>query len=303
MNIISTSDFTLKNTVVCLGKFDGVHAGHRQLLSCVRNECKSHGYQSAVFTFQMHPNTLFSTDRQKLLTTSEEKEGILKKEGMDVMIAYPFTEKTAAMEAEEFVEMVLFKRCNAKMIVVGEDFCFGKNRKGNVKLLKELSSIYDYELRAIKKVELNGEVVSSTRIRKYIQAGELTQANELLCEPYQFQGEVVKGNQLGRTLDMPTANLIPREDKLLPPYGVYASTVLLDGSLYTGITNVGMKPTIAGEKKAGVETNLFATLPMFYGSRITVYLHKFIRPEMKFSSIEALKEQMAKDAECARACL
>lgn len=303
MNIISTASFSLEHTVVCLGKFDGVHAGHRRLLSCVREECENYGYSSAVFTFQMHPNTLLGSGRQKLLTTAGEKESLLKKEGIDTMIAYPFTEKTAAMEAGDFVRDVLAGQCNAKMIVVGEDFCFGKNRQGNVELLKELSGEYGYQVRAIKKVELNGVVVSSTRIREYIEAGKMEEAGKLLCEPYHIQGEVVKGNQIGHTLDMPTANLVPEDDKLLPPFGVYASTVLLNGNLYEGVTNIGMKPTITGKKRAGVETNLFSTLPAFYGSNITVYLHSFLRPEMKFSSLEALKEQMQKDAGQARGIL
>lgn len=303
MNIISTAKFSLENTVVCLGKFDGVHAGHRQLLSCVRKECKKYGYSSAVFTFQMHPNTLLGNSRQKLLTTAEEKEELLKKEGIDTMIAYPFTEQTAAMEAGDFVRDILNGRCNAKIIVVGEDFCFGKNRKGDVALLEKLSGEYGYQVHAIKKVELNGAVVSSTRIRECIEAGKMEEAGELLCTPYHIQGVVVKGNQIGHTLGMPTANLLPEKDKLLPPFGVYAGRVLLNGRFYEGVTNIGMKPTISGKKEAGVETNLFSELPSFYGSRITVYLHSFLRPEMKFSSLETLKEQMKKDAAQAKIIL
>lgn len=303
MNIICTAGFSLEDTVVCLGKFDGVHAGHRRLLSCVREECKNLGCRSAVFTFQMHPNTLLGSGRQKLLTTAEEKENLLKKEGIDTMIAYPFTEKTAAMEAGDFVRDVLVGQCNARMIVVGEDFCFGKNRRGNVGLLKELSGRYGYLVRAIEKVEMDGAVVSSTRIRECIEAGKMEAAKNLLCEPYHIRGEVVGGNKIGHTLDMPTANLIPEDDKLLPPFGVYASRVCLEGKLYGGVTNIGMKPTITGEKRAGVETNIFSTLPAFYGSHITVYLHGFLRPEMKFPSLEALKEQMKKDAGCAKILL
>lgn len=300
MKKIANADFTLKQSVLCLGKFDGVHAGHRRLLEKVGEICKNQDYHSVAFTFQLHPNTLFGQGRQKLLTTLREKEILLEQSGIETMIIYPFTRDTASMLPEEFVENVLVKQCDVKAIVVGQDFHFGKNRGGDVKLLQELSAIYGYELYAMEKVCMYDEIVSSTRIRHLIMNGNIPMANELLSSPYCFCSKVVKGNQIGRTLDMPTANQNVPEDKLLPPYGVYASTVMLRGKMYTSVTNIGEKPTIEGNSKVGIETNIFADLPMFYGEDISVYLHKYIRPEKKFSSLEELKEQMQVDMQTAK---
>ena len=303
MDIIYGKAFSIKNTAICLGKFDGVHAGHRKLLSCIQKAKEKNGLSTAIFTFQMHPGTLFGTTRQQVLTTLVEKTAILEQEHIDTMIAYPFTKETAAMEPEDFVKEVLCSCCDAKWIVVGEDFRFGKQRRGDVSLLQEMAGPCGYTLQVVPKVEKAGNVVSSTRIRACVEAGDMEQARELLQIPYHIAGTVVQGNQLGRTFGMPTANLLPEEEKLLPPYGVYAATVNMEGSWYSGITNIGEKPTIEGASAVGVETHIFAELPQFYGSRITVCLHHFIRPERKFPSVVELKKQMEEDAKKAKEIL
>lgn len=303
MNIIKGNDFSIKESVVCLGKFDGVHVGHRHLITVMQEQSRQMGLPGVVFTFSVHPGNLFGQGNGKFLSTEDEKEAVLREMGVDMVIAYPFTAKTADMEPEDFVRDVLVGQCHARVIVAGEDFRFGKGRRGDTGLLQELSDVYGYHVKIVSKIKREGEIVSSTRIRTCISQGNLPMAERLLGRNYCISGEVVQGNQMGRTMDMPTANILPGEDKLLPPYGVYASRVLLDDTWYDGITNVGEKPTIEGSRAVGVETHIFAELPMFYQHFLYVYLIEYIREEQKFLSLEALKEQMGQDAKRAKEIL
>lgn len=298
--IEETTDFQLKNSVVTLGKFDGLHMGHQLLLSEVLAR-KEEGYQTAMFTFSLHPYNLFSEKEVKLIYTNEEKVYKLKEIGLDVLIAYPFTKETASLEPEEFIKQVLVEKCDAKILVVGDDFCFGKDRKGNVSLLKEYADVYGYQVIALDKIQYHNHVVSSTRVREELQKGNMEEVNAMLLQPFFIRGEVVHGHKLGRTLGVPTINIIPPESKLLPPNGVYASQVCVDGNTYHGVTNIGYKPTIGGEVSLGVETYIFDYEGDLYERVVQVSLHHYIRPEMRFADLTQLKEQINHDMKQAKA--
>ncbi len=292
--IAESTEFKLKNSVVTLGKFDGFHIGHQMLIDHIM-ELKECGYQAVMFTFHMHPNNLLHEEEFKLIYTEEEKHEQLKKLGIDVLIAYPFTKETASMTAPQFVEEVLVKKLDVQAIVVGSDFRFGKDRQGDVALLKSLSERFGYEVYCYDKVTYHGEVVSSTRIRNEIVNSNMIEVKEMLGRPFSITGTVMHGRKLGRTLGLPTINIIPSEDKLLPKNGVYLSWTLIDGVIYQGVTNIGYKPSVSNEQILGVETYLFDFDQNVYGKEVEVMLLSFIRPEMRFGCVEELKAQMLVD--------
>lgn len=296
MEYIRGSDFELKNTSVTLGKFDGIHLGHRALIEEVK---KGTDYQSVLFTFDFHPLNLFSEKEIKLIYTNEERKNLLSDYGISYLIDFPFGRETADMEADDFIEKVLYKKLGAKRIVVGTDFRFGKERGGDIALLQKKSSVFGYELIAVDKLLTDEKEISSTLVRSYLKKGEIQKANELLGSPYHITGEIIHGRKLGHTVGMPTINQKPDTSKLLPPFGVYASVTYLEGRAYQGITNIGVKPTI-GENFIGVETWLFEFHQDVYGKMAKVCLHDFIRPETKFSSLDELKRQVDIDVKKAK---
>ncbi|MCD2491604.1 bifunctional riboflavin kinase/FAD synthetase [Lacrimispora sp. NSJ-141] len=288
---------TVRPSAVTLGKFDGIHRGHQKLI----NElflAREQGLQAVVFTFLRPPKSLVDGGTQPVLLTNREKRAHMEKLGVELMIEYPFTEEVHHMEPEYFVEKILAGGLKARKIITGPDFCFGYKRRGNVELLKELAPRYGYEVEVMDKaVTEDGQIISSTLIRRELLMGNVEQANELLGYPYTVTGEVVHGNHLGRTFGMPTINQIPVEDKLLPPNGVYVSKVEIDGLVYQSVSNVGYKPTIAGKYPKGVETYIFGFDKDVYGRILDVQLFHYLRKEEKFSSVAALKAQLQRDAE------
>ncbi len=284
MEIIKGLDFKIENSAVSLGKFDGFHRGHRLLLDRILAQKELH---STVFTFDG-----ILKDKQIYLET--EKRMLLERLGVEREVIFPFCEETKIMAPEVFIREILVKRMDAKLICVGEDFHFGRGRLGDVSMLSDGAEKYGYELCVFPKMKEAGEVISSTRIRRELADGRIETANGLLGEPYFVSGEVMHGNALGRTIGMPTANLLPEEQKLLPVYGVYATRVEVDGQTYAGVTNVGMKPTV-GADRVSVETTLLNFDGNLYGKRITVYFLYFLRPEQKFDSLEELKDQIERD--------
>lgn len=284
MKIIKGLDFKIENSAVSLGKFDGFHRGHRLLLDRILEPPKLY---ATVFTFDGILNG-------KQIYLEEEKRSLLERLGVEREVLFPFSEKTRSMTPETFIREMLVERMDAKLICVGEDFHFGKDRRGDVDMLSKYAPQYGYELCVFPKIKEDGEVISSTRIRGELAQGRIEKANRLLGDPYFVRGEVVHGNALGRTIGMPTANLLPGEQKLLPAYGVYATRVEADGKVYGGVTNVGVKPTI-GADRANVETTLLHFDGNLYGKQITVYFLEFLRPEQRFDSLEELKAQMSRD--------
>lgn len=289
-------------TVLSLGKFDGLHTGHKYLVEHMIRKQKE-GLKAVMFTFDVPPRAVVEGEEiPKILTTNAEKEYIFAKTGIDYLIEYPFTGEVRAMEPEEFVCM-LAERLNVRSIVAGRDFRFGHDRKGSHETLKALGPTYGFTSVIVDKKQYRGRDISSTFIREEIQSAHIETANLLLGYEFFVQGTVLHGRKLGRRLGIPTVNLIPPKEKLLPPFGVYVSRVLIDGELYGGITNVGRKPTIEGENPVGVETHIFDYQEDLYGKEIQVQFLTYLRPEKKFDSVETLQKEMRYNIEQGKAFL
>ena len=296
MQIITSLDEIklMHPSVVAIGKFDGIHLGHRQLLGEIIAK-KQEGMKAVVFTFNPSPNVLFSKVKEKELTSCEEKRKLFEDLGIDVLVEFPLTYETAATPKENFVKDILVQKLNVKHIVAGTDLSFGKNGEGNSAFLLEESSKYGFEVDIIDKISYKGEIISSTLVRKAISEGDVKKARFMLGSPYFVQGVVKKGNQIGRTIGFPTVNISAGEDKLLPPNGVYKTEVILEGRILEAITNVGCKPTVADDGQIFIESYIYNFTENIYGKKIEVHFLEFIRKEQKFGSIEELKEQLQKD--------
>lgn len=301
--ITGTREFQIKEpTAVTIGKFDGRHKGHQKLLREMLCFKERQGLKAAVFTFDMAPAGVMAGRVQTVITTNQERRNKMAKMGIDYLVEYPFDQETAHMQPEDFVSEVLVRQMHAKAVVVGTDCSFGYKGKGNAQLLKEMSESCGFEAVIIEKEQDDHRDISSTYVREELDLGNMEKANELLGEPYAIHGVVVHGNHIGGAiLGFPTANILPPPEKHLPPFGVYVSQVLVDGSLYRGVTNIGKKPTVAGESPVGVETFIMGLEENLYGKEIEVQLLSFERPEQKFASLEELKERIEKDKEYAAA--
>ena len=295
MHIIeNTTEFQLDRPgAVAIGKFDGIHLGHQKLIQKIIEQ-KAKGYLATVFTFDTSAAAFFGGE-EKELTTREEKRIVFEKMGVDVLIEFPLNRETAATEPVEFVQRYLVRQMQAAYICAGPDLSFGRRGAGNYELLQQYADSYGYQVELIDKVRMDGEEVSSTRVREAVRTGQMEAAARMLGTPYSVSGTVEHGRRLGRTLGMPTANLLPEQDKLLPPNGVYYSKVLMGGRIYPSITNIGCKPTVSENHIMGVETYLYDFAGDIYGKDITVQLLAFRRPEMKFDGMDSLKAQMQKD--------
>ncbi len=298
MKIIkNTTEFHIdESTAVAIGKFDGFHCGHQKLLRKMQEQ-KEKGLATVVFTFVPSPAAFFGKESLKDLTTIEEKRSIFEKAGIDYLIEYPFYQEIADMEPETYIKEVLVERIHAKCIVAGEDVSFGKRGAGNYQLLAEKAKDYDYDVIIIEKVQYDGREVSSTFVREEVAKGNMELVHQLLGIPYHVGGKIVHGRKLGRTLGMPTINQIPREEKLLPPRGVYYSYVMYGDRKLPSITNIGVKPTVTDKVVMGVETYIYDFDEDVYGEELEVYLLYFKRPEMRFDSVDALMKQMSEDIE------
>ena len=296
--ITGRTDFKIEyNTALTLGKFDGIHKGHQKLLSRVRSLGPI--MKSVVFTFDVNPALAVSRKEGTILTTNEERKAVVERFGIDYLYECPFTEEIRNMEASDFVRKIV-SDLNVRFIAVGSDFGFGHNREGDFRLLQNMSGQLGYKVEVVDKERYLGREISSTYIREVIGKGDMETAEKLLGYPYTVKGVVGYGRQLGRTIGIPTTNVIPIKEKLLPPNGVYVSKVHIEGETHMGVTNIGVKPTVGDENEKGAETFIFDFERDVYGKNITIELHKFIRPEMRFESIEKLKEQMEKDIEFVR---
>lgn len=299
MEYIKSPDFRFENTAVALGKFEGLHRGHQLLFDEIRKQ-KSNGLKSAVFTFDMPPRSALRGDRSyQQIYTKEERRILLEEMQLDILIEHPFTREFASQTPEEFIRDMLVHKAGAKVIVVGKDCRFGKKRSGDVDVLRALAPKYGYQLIVVDKLQMDHADVSSTRIRRHLEQGEMEEAEQLLGRPFTVVGEVVHGRALGRTLQIPTANQIADPNKMMPPNGVYISRVHVDDCVYYGVTNVGVKPTVEQEGQKGIETNILDFDQDIYGKVIEVELLHYRRPEMHFDSLEALTSQMQADVAAA----
>lgn len=288
-----------KKTAITLGKFDGVHLGHQKLINKVISK-QEEGFQSVLFTFDKLVGAFLRETDQGLLLTKEERHDVFSKYSLDYIVECEFTEEFAHMSAEDFIEEILVKRLNVSYIAVGTDFTFGYKATGNYQLLQQYAPKFGYEVEVVEKIAYKGSEISSTRIRKCIEAGQIEDANHMLGFQYPIRGKVLHGKKLGRTLGIPTTNLVPSEEKLLPPNGVYVSRTVIGDEIYDGVTSIGYKPTVSNELILGVETFIFDYSGDLYGVTIQIELCIFERPELKFDSIDQLKEEMNKDIEFAK---
>ncbi len=281
-----------RESVIALGKFDGVHLGHEYLLSELLRE-KEKGLQAVVIAFTMD----LSEGR---LSTTEEKAELFQKIGVDVLIECPFTEEIKNMEALDFLKF-LRERLKMACIVGADDVCFGRGRKGNAALLKREEGNFGFRSVIVPKKKEQGRDISSTWIRQEILDGHMENANHLLGYPYYLTGRIIHGTGLGKKFfHRPTLNLVPHKDKLLPPFGVYLTETEIGGELYSGISDLGVKPTVSKEHVLGLETHLLDYQGNLYGEMAKTSFLMFLREEKRFSSQEELREQIENDTMIAK---
>ena len=306
MLIAASSEQIRTPTAIALGNFDGIHQGHcsvlRSLIDDVNSSSQPHIYPSVV-SFTPHPREYFTGEKRQLLTPIPQKAELLADLGIEQLILLPFDRHLSSLAPEEFVVKILVEQLQAKQISVGVDFRFGYQRKGTGIDLKtlaakynievKLNSLYTYQNASDEKIR-----VSSSLIRQALKSGEIETANQMLGRAYSLQGEVVTGKQLGRTIGFPTANLEIAPKKFLPRFGVYAVDVFLDDTTLKGIMNIGCRPTVAGEYPT-IEVHILNWSGDLYGRNLKVNLIGFIRPEQKFASVEALKQQISQDCQLA----
>lgn len=288
-----TSKLNGENTAVALGTFDGVHSGHKQIIGTA---IKS-GLSSLVYTFANIPAAYFGSGTLSLHTPEEKTEAI-GKEGVDYLYMPPFDHSIANMSPYAFVDFLL-DELNAKVIVAGFNYTFGKKAEGNAELLSEYAGKKGAEVIIIPPVNLGGEPVSSTRIREALSLGEIEKAEKLLGHTYYFSAEVVKGHRIGRSIGFPTINMYMPKGKLIPKKGVYATAVKIDDKFYPAITNVGTRPTVEEHGSVNVESYIIGFEGDLYGKVPTVHFKRYLRGEKKFDSIEDLKKQLETDEQVA----
>ena len=296
MQIIQgTTKFQLEGkSAAAIGKFDGIHKGHLSLLSRILEQ-KKWGLKTVVFTFDPPASVFFGKTDGKELTPLREKRSFFEEMGIDCLIEFPLNKETAAIPAERFVEQILSSQMHTVYLVAGEDVSFGDKGKGNKELLLQMERRFGYEVEIIDKLLYRQREISSTYVREELEQGHMETVAELLGRYYSVSGTVEKGNQLGRRLGMPTVNLYPKEDKLLPPNGVYYSYVHYEGKRYGAITNIGKKPTVNQTSRLSVESYLYDFEENLYEQEVVTELLHFKRPEQKFKDVEALKYQMEQD--------
>ncbi len=304
-NITSLPAFN--KAVVTIGTFDGVHLGHQQIIAQLKKEANRIDGETVLVTFDPHPRKVVSEKPLQLINTLDEKIELLTKKGIDHLVVVPFTEIFSAQPAEQYVEDFLIKRFHPHTVIIGYDHRFGKERRGDFKLLENYAAQHAFELIEIPGQVINDATISSTKIREALLNGRPEEASRFLSYDYFFEGLVTEGNKLGRTIGYPTANLqIQGADKLVPANGVYAVTVSIDNSSskkrFNGMMNIGVRPTVDGTKKT-IEVNIFDFDKDIYGSTIRIYLKKYLRNEKKFDGLESLKTQLAEDKEQAEEVL
>ncbi|WP_340136761.1 bifunctional riboflavin kinase/FAD synthetase [Flavobacterium psychrophilum] len=285
-----------KKTVATLGTFDGVHLGHQKIISRLLNNTQNKHLESVVLTFSQHPRSVLQVESNiKLLNTNAEKIALLEKKGIDNLIIHPFDASFSELTGEDFVKNILVDQLNIKKIIIGYDHRFGKNRASDIHDLIYFGKKYHFDVEQISAKEIDEISISSTKIRKAIQDANIKLANQYLGYNYLFAGNVIRGQQLGRTIGFPTANIsIENTQKIIPKNGVYIVEGSWQGKNHQGMMNIGTKPTVDG-KNTTIEVHFFNLNEDLYNLEITISVCEFIRAEVKFNSIEELKRQLQQD--------
>ena len=294
------SDFNrLNNAAVTIGTFDGVHFGHQKIIRRLCELAKANGGESVILTFFPHPRLIIDPENQdlKMLNTIEEKARILEELGVDHLIITPFTRDFSNLSPQEYIENILVGQLGMKQIIVGYDHRFGKDRQGGMQELQRYAAALDYSIEEIPEQDVNDVAVSSTKIRTAILEGNVALAAEYLGYYFSLYGRVIKGDKIGRTIGFPTANIFVEESyKIIPSDGIYAVTVAMNGTEYRGMAYIGQRPTINGMTR-NIEVNIFDFDQEIYGQYITMYFQEFLRHDVKFTGLEALKIQLQQDKE------
>ena len=295
----------IKSAVVTSGTFDGVHVGHQKILSRLREVADQTGGETVMITYWPHPRMVLKPwdNSLKLLSTFPEKANLLEKHGVDHLVKIPFTKEFSQMSAEDYIRIILHDRLKTDRMIIGYDHRFGKDRTGGLEELKGFSSKYGYEVEEISRQDIDEIGVSSTKIRRALETGDVKLANQYLGREYTIGGMVVKGQQLGRTLGFPTANISIKENyKLIPSDGIYAVKVCNKYKKFSGMLNIGHRPTVGGEHKT-IEVHIFDFDEDIYNSEISLEFIDHVRTEVKFDSVEELKQQLRRDEKQVRAIL
>jgi len=287
---------TSKGTVVTIGTFDGVHIGHKKIIKRLEESAHANGWESLVLTFFPHPRMVLQKDAEiRLINTIDERASLLENEKLDHLVIHPFTMDFSRMTAQEFVEEILVNQLKAKKIIIGYDHRFGRNRNADITDLKKFGQQLGFEVEEISKQELEDVTISSTKVRRALQEGDIERANSYLGSPIMLNGKVVKGKSLGRKIGYPTANLGITEDyKLIPAQGVYVVQSTINGILVYGMMNIGTNPTVGGEIQT-IETYFLDFEQDLYGQELCIEILKRIREEKNFASVDELIEAMQED--------
>ncbi|NLI46244.1 MAG: bifunctional riboflavin kinase/FAD synthetase [Acidobacteria bacterium] len=294
-----------RRPVVTIGNFDGVHAGHLNLLRLMRQEADRRKVEAVLVTFHPHPLAVLAPDRcPALIQTLEQKLEVFATACLDGVVVYPFNRELSGLSAEEFVRDILVRQLSMSAVVIGAQFSFGRDRRGNTKLLRKMGADFGFDVIPAVETEVAGEVVSSTRIRNLLMAGELETANQLLGRPYAVDGQVVCGLQIGKKIGFPTANVESLINLLLPS-GVFATTLLTGGKKWEGAANLGIRPTIQTGaplscRKRVLEIHLFDYTDNLYGCAVRVNFHRMIRFESSFPTLTELITQIRCDVDACR---
>ncbi|MFV8280521.1 bifunctional riboflavin kinase/FAD synthetase [Christiangramia marina] len=285
-----------RQTVVTIGTFDGVHAGHRKIIDRLVNSAHANNLDSVVLTFFPHPRMVLQKESNiKLINTIEERKQLLEQTGIDHLVIHPFTHQFSRLTALEFVRDILVNKLKAKKIIIGYDHRFGRNRTADINDLKQFGKDFGFEVEEISQQDVEQVAVSSTKIRKALIEGRVEQANIYLQSEFTLKGIIVRGRGIGKDLGYPTANMeIPEDYKLIPKNGVYVIRSVLDGRTIFGMMNIGTNPTVGGKEQT-IETYFFDLEKDLYGKEFTIEMLVRIRDEKKFNSVEELKIAMKQD--------
>jgi riboflavin kinase/FMN adenylyltransferase len=289
----------VKNPVVTTGTFDGVHLGHQKIITRLKEVANENNGETVLLTFYPHPRmVLFPDDNElKLLNTQQEKIELLEKYGVDHLIIYPFTKEFSRLTSVEFVRNILVNKIKTKKLIIGYNHHFGRNREGSFEHLKEYGPLYGFEVEEILAKDIEHIEISSTKIRKALQTGDIQTATAFLGHYYTLSGKVIEGLKLGRTIGYPTANIsIEGRYKLIPADGIYAVKIKQSDEMYCGMLSIGNNPTVEGKGRS-IEVNIFDFDKNIYGQEITIYFIERLRNEVKFNNLEELKVQLVKDKE------
>ncbi len=283
--------------MVTIGTFDGLHQGHQKILDRVLTRSENDGLTSLVLTFFPHPRMVLQPDHDlKLINTIQERKQLLSDYGIENVVIHPFSKEFSRTTAQEYVEEILVKQFNVKVVVIGYDHRFGRNRSASIKELQKYAQEFNFEIIEITKEEVEEVAVSSTKIRNALNEGDVKTATRYLNRPFYISGVVEKGKQLGRTINYPTANLQVKENyKIIPVNGVYVTSSIIQGQTVYGMTNVGVNPTVSSEGVRTIETYYLDFDQDLYGTQMELFFHHRLRDEARFKDIEFLKKAMLKD--------